>query len=239
MHTRHPHVRAAACGALLALCLAGSAVAQDGPPAPREHIEAATLMPLQERHRQFRITEGANEGQRVRQSLTRTDDGEQWELLLEGYNRLYLERNPRGDLMLTRIDLIDQNKAVVYHPPVTMLPATVAAGTSLREQGRAVIYNLETNERTRTGSVTHQLERIAHSRFYTPAGEYTGYLAEVEHTIDTDLANVTVRMEVGYVPQEGIVARRLRYTVEKLGFFGSTTTRTAKLAEPLWGDGQR
>lgn len=199
----------------------------------REQLRAPHLLPLSPHVRDFRVTEGAHEGRTLQQRLVQGQSRGQWELELEGYNRLYLQRGASGDLMLSRIDLIDQHMAVVYDPAVTFIPAEVPASVSLVERANVTVYDLQTGEQTRTGTATHEIESISRTNFNTPVGVLGGFLEVVEHRIDTALANVSMDMEIGYVENQGIVARRIRFTTEKIGLFGDTTTRTVKIAETL------
>ena len=201
------------------------------------------LLPLAERRHTFRIIEGDGAGEQVQQTLrpAQEQEGEpgQWVLELGDLNRLYLRRNEAGDVEAVRLDLPQENRAVVYDPPVVMIPARVEAELAGATTSRARVYDLESGELTHTGQVTHEIKQVSRSRFDTAVGTQQGYLIVIDHEVDLDLGNATLGLETGYVPGEGMVYRHMRYTIEKLGFFGDTTRRTAVLAERFDAADQR
>lgn len=202
------------------------------PPVPSERV-----FPLAERSRPFKVIEGERKGEVLTMSLSRADRGEagRWVLELEGQNRVFLRRNDAGAIVIERIELLDQNKAVEYDPPVRLLPDRLRPGEEYSTESRAVIYNLETGERTREGRATHRARRVATATFDTPAGKMRGYLVGLVHEIDLDLANLRIVLQSGYTDEHALVYRRIESTVEKLGLFDETSVTTAALAETQSG----
>lgn len=200
-----------------------------------ESVRGEALLPLTERQRMFEIVEGDRRGELVNLVLRRTRDGELGThvLRMSDLNTLYLRRNDEGDVEVLRLDLPRENRAVVYEPAVRLIPGQVRPRLRVEEAGLARVYDLETGEFQRRGAVQHAVKEVSRARFHTPGGEQAGYMVVIEHSIDLDLGELRMEMECGYVPGEGMVYRHLRYTIEKLGLFGSTTRRTAVLAESL------
>lgn len=216
----------------LAMAAASAVYAQQ---AGDERPQAAELMPLEAREQQFRVIEGAGEGERPTLALEPAADAPrgEWRLQLEGFNEIYLQRAEDGSIEITQIRLPEENNRIVFEKPLTLLPAQLQAGETYTEQTTARIYDTQTGEQTRSGSVQHEVTPVGAMRFDLPAGQERGYLVRMQQTVDLDNADLDLNLEAGFVPGEGMVHRRLQYTIEKLGLFGDTTTRTAVLAEPV------
>jgi hypothetical protein len=200
-----------------------------------ENPQAADLLSLEAHERQFRVTEGASAGKETTLALAPVADAPraEWRLELEGFNELYLTQTGDGGIALTQIRIAEQNKRIVFDEPVTLLPAQLQAGETYSMQTTARIYDTQTGEQTRSGSVQHQVTPVGPTRFDLPQGQTQGYLVRMQQTVDLDKADIKLDLEAGFVPGAGMVHRRLEYAIEKLGLFGDTTSRTAVLAEPL------
>lgn len=201
-------------------------------------IPAEELMPLTERTQAFQIIEGDKVGDRVTQTLRRTRGNEpgQWVLSFNGLNRLYVRRTTGGEIEMVRLDLPRENRAVTYEPAVRLIPATLHPDFIGEVRGLARIYDLETGEQIRTGRYQHELEQVSRASFHTPEGRREGYLIVIDHLVDVDFGEVRLGLEAGYLLGEGMVYRHMRYTIKKLGLFGSTLRRTAVIAEPSSGE---
>jgi hypothetical protein len=196
-------------------------------------IRAQDLLPLEPRTRLFQIIDGDRIGEKLPLSLRRTGPQEpgQWVLEFSDLNMLYLRVRAEGDVEIVRLDLPAEGHAVVYSPPVRMLPAHIRPHIHIEEQSVARVYDLETGKLKHTGQVTHKVRFASRSRLVTEVGAWDGYLIPVEHEIDLGAANVQLHLVAGYVPGLGIVYRRMDYTRLVLGIFGQTERRTAVLAE--------
>lgn len=127
--------------------------------------------------------------------------------------------------------MMDADRAVVFSPAVRLLPGTVRPGEESSSTVGFTIYRLSSGEQTRQGRSTHRVEKLTRTTFDTPRGRISGYLVRLVHVMDLDLAEVTIELRCGFAPGDGVVYRAMTYTEEKLGLFGDTTRRTAKIAE--------
>lgn len=188
------------------------------------------LLPLQSRQRTFVITDGENEGQRLPLVLERAQRAGEWRLSIQGLNTLYLKRGPADRILLSRIDIPDANKAIVYYDPLPLLPADATAAES-EDQSPVDVFNLETGKKTASGTARQHIDRVRETTFHLPVGPTSGYLVEARQTVD--LGDTTVRLNVdsGFVPGQGMVYRRLNYKIDAPLMFGSSSSRTVELAE--------
>ena len=220
----------------LSLLAAQDREAEVESPPTRERVEGASLWPLERGDASFELTEDsdddAGQPRTVRQRTSAVDrrDGA-WRVELEGVNTLHVVRTRRGATRLYRLDLPQSEVAAVFLDPVTVLPATLEPGERPRERSRVQVFNLESGELEHEGNARSEITNFAKARFDTPAGRFEGYLVEITMTIDLDMAEMRLHFDCGLVPGRGIVYRRVRSTIEKMGLFGSTTEREAKLAE--------
>lgn len=212
------------------LCMSAS-LASAAPQSP-ESLSAGTLLPLESRQSEFVITQGSDRGSHVQHSLEPAPNGDGWLLTLEGYNQLHLRKADDGTVLITAIDLPERNQRIVYDPPVPLLPATVKAGQTYDAQSDVEIRNLQTGEVQHSGPADHHIDLLRRTQFDLPQGKTEGYLLEVSQRIDLSVADLELKLVTGLVPQQGAVYRDLQYTVETLGLFGDTTSRTAIITKP-------
>lgn len=194
-------------------------------------VTSSELMPLQQRSRQFLVTEGDNSGETVRVALEPVAGGNsEWLLRMEKVAKVFLRERADGAIMVSRIDLDALDKQIIYERPVLLLPAKVAPSEKFDSQTSAKIVDTK-NDTTREGRVEHRLDPARRSIFHLPVGPVKAYRIEANQTITLDLATVTLRLEGGFARNQGLVYGDVRYTVDKPLFFGSTDQQTIELAE--------
>lgn len=197
-------------------------------------IRAEHLLPLAPQSRTFKMIDGERVDELVTLSLRRAvaqEHGE-WVLDFADFDKVYLSTDDRGSLTIVRIDLLEDSYAVVYDPPVRLLPSEIRPHVRIEERSVARVYDLNTGRLKHTGQVTHRVRYASRSRFTTPVGQFDGYLIPVEQEIDLGNASVIIDLAGGYVPDLGMVYRRMDYTREGFfGLFGETKRRAAVLAE--------
>ncbi|MEX2672439.1 MAG: hypothetical protein WD294_10050 [Phycisphaeraceae bacterium] len=200
-----------------------------------EAVRAEHLLPLQVRERTFRVIDGERLDERLPLELRRTRGEEpgEWVLEFSDLNTLYLSVHPEGALTIVRLDLPSEDFAVVYDPPVRMLPAEIRPHEQIVERSTVRVYSLETGELEHTGNVEHKVLFASRSRLTTDVGVWDGYLIPIEHKIDIPWADVRLDLAGGYVPEVGIVYRRMEYTRTSIGLFGETVRRAAVLSEEV------
>lgn len=207
-------------------------VAQHG--AKAAALRAEHLFPLASWTRRFEMIDGERVGEQLPLVLRRPDPDEpgEWVLEFDDLDTIYLQTNVRGDIEMVRFDLPAEAFSVVYDPPVRLLPAEIRPHIRIEEESTAYVYDLETGDLEHTGEVTHKVKFASRSRFTSDVGEWEGYLIPIEHEIDLPRAYVRIDLAGGYVPELGVVYRRMDYTREAfLGLFGNTERRAAILAE--------
>ncbi len=236
----HPDVWLIATAFLLAVFApTATAETQQSPlPVPPvtapEVVTPDELFPFDSYARTFETIQGERIGAQVPVRLGR-QAGEQntWLLIVGDISRWYLSKREDRTLVLTRMDMFDQNRAIIYEPSLILMPSRLEASTAIEQAGRAVIHNLNTGERVRVGSYVHRISSASRVRLNTPVGNMLGYLLVYDHRLDMDLGTLKIGMELGLVPEDGLVYLRQQNTLEKLIFFGETTLRTLVLAKKL------
>ena len=228
--------------ALAMFCTAGLLLAQQEPlrniPPVNgpEAITPADIFVFKPYERTFTGTEGPRTGQKMLVTQEQGQgEGDQayWRLTIEGLCRMFVTRQEDGDLILTRMEQIDKNKAVEYRPAVLLLPSRLKAGTAIVQTGHAYVFDLDSGEHTRTGTYDHSIASVTRSQLRLPAGTMNGYLLAYEHDIDVPMATMKLDLDMAYVPDVGLVYLRQKSTVEKLGLFGETTISGLALAEQV------
>jgi hypothetical protein len=218
-----------ACAGILVLLLTASL--------PNEAVKTLTaeqLWTLKQRTKEFKITEGPEEGKRVKMTLRSDKDNEKrWILCFGDLAVLHLERREAGDLWLHRIEIPLHDKRIDYKQPVTLIPAQIRPSLALIEKTEASVIDMKTGGVVHTGPLRHHLKEIYLSTFYTPAGTYKGFKIEIHEHLSLTFAELYLDFAVGFAPKHGIVYVYLNYTLDRMRFFGSTETHIAKLAEPL------
>lgn len=197
-------------------------------------IRAEHLFPLEAWTRSFEMIDGDRAGEQLPLVLRQPDPDEpgEWVLEFDNLDTIYLQTDAQGDIEMVRFDLPAETFSVVYDPPVRLLPAEIRPHVRIEEESTAHVYDLETGELEHTGEVTHKVKFASRSRFASDVGEWEGYLIPIEHEIDLPRAHVRIDLAGGYVPELGVVYRRMDYTREAfLGLFGNTERRAAVLAD--------
>lgn len=195
-----------------------------------QEVEAEELFPLASGARTFEIVDGDGEGRQVMLELSRAAGEGRWQLRLDDYNILHLLENPDGTLLLTRLDVLTEGQTVVYEPPVVLLPGRIVPDRAWTASGRARVLDGNTQEVVNRGEYQHRVLPITRERFTTPAGDHEGFLVSIEQTIDLDApAVIRLWLDCGFVPDEGLVKRSMKFVLDKPLWFGSTTRRTAEL----------
>ncbi|MFW6033042.1 MAG: hypothetical protein ACOCTI_06695 [Phycisphaeraceae bacterium] len=218
------------------LILAGWSVAGGQSPGAEEAVtavQAEKLLPLRERTRPFRVIDGEQLDERLPLALRPTRGGEpgEWVLEFSDLNTLYLAVAADNAVEIVRLDLPEEDLAVVYEPPVRLLPAELRPQGQQEERSEVRVYGLESGEHEHTGEVRHKLHPPSRSRFRTDRGSMAGYLVRIEQQIDLPMTQVRLDLAAGYVSEFGMVYRRVDYTRETAGLFGETLRRAAVLAE--------
>ena len=209
--------------------------AQPAEAVPEPPVEPATLLPLEAREDLFKVIEGEGTGEQIRQQLVESEEGV-YVLTFGDRNRLFLTKDADGALVIARLELLDENKGVAYDPAVPLLPASIRPGRAYEYASQARVYDLETREVTHSGTARHRINEIARGQFDTDIGQTRGYLVTLDHRVNLPLATVTIDLEVGYEPGYGIVYRRMRSNVQKLGLFGESATRSAVISRRDTGE---
>lgn len=211
------------------LCTAGPSLAQT-PAAPVStvlEIEAEELFPLVPGENTFEVTDGDGEGRQVVLELSSADGEGSWELRFGDYNILHLLEAGDGSVLLTRLDVLTEGEAVLYEPPVVLLPNRIVPDRTWSASGRATIVNTETQEVVHEGEYQHRVLPITRERFATQAGDYEGFLVAIEQTIDLESpAVIRLWLDSGFFPGKGLVKRSMKLVIDKPLWFGSTTRRT-------------
>jgi hypothetical protein len=210
----------------------------DPPETPTRKMELPTvpaeeILPLEAQRRMFEIVEGDERGQRMPMVLRPAAAGERgtWVLEMDDLTTLYLTRDEAGNVLIVRMDLPHEGYAVVYNPPVRLIPSTLHPELRVEEESQAQVLDLATGSLEQEGPALHTIRSVTRTRFDTLDGEQEGYMVVIEHSIKVRQADLSMELEAGYLPGEGMVYRRLRYTILRLGVFGSTTRRTAVVVD--------
>jgi hypothetical protein len=197
----------------------------------RENMPADDLLTIDPRTAQFLIKAGEGSGKTVTMSIEPSKRKDLWTLRFEGLYKIDLYRSSGGTVQVSRIELLERNKAITFNPPIELIPAAITAGVQIHTSGRAEVFNLDTGEKTYAGSFSHTVENLSRTNFATPAGRIEGYLILYESRIDLDNATIRIDLESGWSAGKKLVYWRTRSAVEKLLFFGDSTTRELVIAE--------
>jgi hypothetical protein len=189
------------------------------------------LIPLNTWQKHFKITEGKDRG-KVVQLLMHHDPARQdrRKLIFGDYASILMLNDAHGGLAMERLDLIKSRSYIVYEPALPILPRDLTSGRAIWQQASFKMYDLETGRLKRTGSATHLVKKVAHSRFDTPAGLIDGYYIDIDHRMDMQYAKLQITLGLGCRLDDGPVYGSGQYTLTKLGLFTETKTATAGLA---------
>lgn len=198
-------------------------------PLQRE-VTIKELMPLNSWQKQFKITEGKDQGKVVPLTMHLVSALEDRRKLVFGdYASISMVNDPQVGLAMERLDLIKSRSYVVYEPALPILPRNLTSGRAIRHQANFKMYDLATGRLKRTGSTTHLLKKVAHSRFDTPAGVIDGYYIDIDHQMDMQFAKLQITLALGCRLDDGPVFGSGQYTLTKLGLFTETRKAAAGL----------
>ncbi|MCE9684320.1 hypothetical protein [Halomonas alkalisoli] len=224
------YVRAILIG--VAFCTAEATLAETStPPASTvQEVEARELFPLAPGESTFEVVDGDGEGRQVVMEVRSADGEGRWEVRFGDYNILHLSEHLDGSVLITGLDVLTEGQAVLYEPPVVLLPNKIVPDRTWSASGRATVINRETQEVVHKGEYQHRVMPITRERYTTPAGDYEGFLVPIEQTIDLEAqAVIRLWLDLGFFPGRGLVKRSMKFVVDKPMWFGSTTRRTAEL----------
>ena len=212
----------------LTFCLA--TVASAGAFPLKREITVKQLMPLNSWQKQFKITEGKDQGKVVPLTMRFVSAEEDRRKLIFGdYASISMLNDPQGGLAMDRLDLIKAHTYIIYEPALPILPRDLTSGRAIRHQANFKMYDLATGRLKRTGSTTHWLKKVAHSRFDTPAGLIDGYYIDIDHQMDMQYAKLHISLGLGCRVDDGPVFGSGQYTLTKLGLFTETKKAVAGL----------
>jgi hypothetical protein len=200
---------------------------------PQSEVTIKKLIPLASWQKQFKITEGKDQGKVVPlTSQPDLADDKRWKLIFGNYAGVRLVRDSTGALMMERLDLFNSRSYIVYEPALPVLPSDIASGGFIRRQTGYKMYSVETGKLRRTGRVTHLVKRISDSQFNTPAGVIDGYYIEIDHRMDMEYySQLHLTLGLGCRLDEGPVYGAGQYRLVKLGLFSETKTAAAALTK--------
>lgn len=195
-------------------------------------IELAELMPLARWQKQFKITEGKDQGKLVPLVFENDPAREQrWRLMFGDYASVIMRKDSTVGLVMERLDLPRSRSYIVYEPALPMLPRDVGAAFSIRRHANFKMYDSQDGKLKRTGRVTHVVKQISYSQFDTPAGLIDGYNVDIEHGMQMQYARLNIALRLGCRIDDGPVYGAGRYTLRRLGLFSETRSAAAGLAE--------
>ena len=196
-------------------------------PLQRE-VTLKELIPLNAWQKQFKITEGKDQGKVVPLTMYNVPAKEDRRKLTFGdYASISMIRDSQGGLAMERLDLLKSRSHIVYEPALLILPSDMISGRASRHRASFKMYDTETGRLKRTGSTTHLLKRVAHSRFNTPAGVIDGYSIDIDHQMDMQYAKLHITLGLGCRLDDGLVYGSGEYTLTKLGLFTERKTVAA------------
>jgi hypothetical protein len=199
-------------------------------PLPQE-LPAAQLIHLGSWQKQFKITDGKDQGKLVPLTLQRdTVNRDIWRLIFGDYAGLRLITDSSGGLVMEQLDLFKSRSFVVYERGLPILPQNIASPGSIRRYAEFKMYDRQTGKLKRSGRASHLIRQVSHSQFRTPAGLIDGYHIEIEHRMDMPYAQLDMLLGLGCRLDEGPVYGYGQYTIKKLGIFSETKTAAAGLA---------
>jgi hypothetical protein len=219
--------RLAALALSLAICVVSLAAVAWPVPLHR-HVTLKELMPLNAWQKHFKITEGKDQGKIVPLVMHRANQDRR-KLVFGDYASILMFNDVHGGLAMERLDLIKSRSYIVYEPALPILPRDLTSDRAIRHQASFKMYDLETGRLKRTGTTTHLVKKVAHSRFDTPAGLIDGYYIDIDHRMDMQYAKLQIKLGLGCRLDDGPVYGSGQYTLTKLGFFTERKTAAAGL----------
>jgi hypothetical protein len=193
------------------------------PLAPVNDSLLRNLIPLASFRRDFKITEGKDQG-RVVPLMSRPDivDNKKLKITFGDYAAVYLTQNPMGVLLLERLDLIKNRSYVIYDPALPVLPSELSSIGGFQRETRYRMFSSDTGRIKRSGRVTHSVRRVSSSRFDTPAGAVDGFFIEMDHLMEMELmSELRINLGLGCREGEGPVFATGQFTLTRLGVFSN------------------
>jgi hypothetical protein len=199
-------------------------------PLPHE-LSVRQLIPLAGWQKQFKITDGKDQGKVVPLILRRDPaNHDAWRLIFGDYAAIRLTSDSTGALMMERLDLLKNGVFIIYEPALPLLTRNILSGLAIRRYVNFKMYDRESGKLKRAGHATHLVKQVSHSQFETPAGVIEGYQIGVEHRMNMQYAQLHLSLALGCRLGEGPVYGSGQYTLRKLGLFSETSTAAAALA---------
>jgi hypothetical protein len=210
-----------AVGLTMSLALSAATIATVAWSLPiQRQVTLTELMPLTTWQKQFKIIEGKDRGKVVSLIMHNVPAREDRRKLIFGdYASILMIRDSQGGLAMERLDLFKSRSHIVYEPALPILPRDITSGQTTQHRASFKMYDTETGRLKRTGSTTHWLKRVAHSRFDTPAGIIDGYNIDIDHQMDMQYAKLHITLGLGCRLDDGPVYGSGQYTLTKLGLF--------------------
>ena len=198
---------------------------------PKE-VKLKELIPLATWDKQFKITDGKDQGKIVSLTLHRDPANEtQWNLVFGDYAGIRMHNDSRQGLVMERLDLLKSRTYIVYEPSLPILTPDITSAGAVRRDASFKMFDIDTGRLKRTGRVTHRVKQVSPSRFNTPAGPIDGYFIEIDHRMDMQFAQLDMTLGLGCRLDDGPVFGSGHYTLTKLGIFTATKTAAAALAK--------
>jgi hypothetical protein len=221
--------RLAAIAFSLAICVVTLAAVAWPLPLHRQ-VTLKELIPLNAWQKHFKITEGKDQGKVVPLVMHRVPASRDRRKLVFGdYASILMFNDAHGGLAMERLDLIKSRSYIVYEPALPILPPDLTSDRAMRHQASFKMYDVDTGRLKRTGSTTHLVKKVAHSRFDTPAGLIDGYFIDIDHRMDMQYAKLQITLGLGCRLDDGPVYGSGQYTLTKLGIFTERKTAAAGL----------
>lgn len=212
------------CPGLIALALTGckTAPAPEAPtsgssagPGAFEPIDATRLMPDAPMAGAYVVAAGDDEGERQPFTLTPTDEG--WTLTEEGQSEAIFVRGDGGAVALSRDVNQQQDAAVWYEQPLTVLPAKLTREATVTTESPTRVTNAQGKGQKAAGTTTLRITNIWQASVETPAGTFDdAYHVRQERDMDLGLAKVHIVIDTAYVPGLGPVAEETWRTEQVL-----------------------
>ncbi len=207
----------------------------DSPVVDRESLDGQSLLPLEASSRPMAVTDGDGEGRALELEITQApDDGAsaaRWEIRMGDLNTVAVHRNDAGDVMIDSLEIVDKGMRVMYDPPVPLLRADLRPERENVVESHARILDAASGELKYEGPVRHAINLVTSATLQLPAGRTDVTYVGIHHIIDLDNAKIDAALEQGYKAGVGIVYRRLRTTIEKPMWMGSTVVRAIEATE--------
>ena len=189
-----------------------------------ETFSADHIMSLVPKTGEFLIRSGKGSGKKVSMSMKRSKESpDLWMLTFKNFYRLFIYGTSRGTVQITRIEILDRQKAISFNPSIEFVPSRIAATTRMERSGWTKVSNLASGKNINEGTFTHSLKGVSRTDFETPAGMVDGYLILHESWLDLKYAKLRIHLEAGFSKEKQLIYWRTKSVLKKFLFFGSKT----------------